>query len=769
MLAQSPDGDDGDQGETPPAGDDGGRRVEQGSDFYGVNFIAPRDPWMALAWDAGTRVVRWQFSWRDHETSPGRYNWTTADQAIRAWRDAGFKIHAILHNPPDYALANPGGLMPTGIDLPWDHPDNHWGRYCNQFARRYRGQIDSYEVWNEPDLDIYWEGTSKDYYFLLRTCYQGIKAADPDVPVSMAGMALLIEPNFFPEVVRFAAYDAVGPEHNYFFDVVSIHMYSSPQLAYDLTNQTRSVLESFGIGDKPIWITEVGVALQGYGDAPDTAQWGYATEDEAAWYLIATVGDALAAGAERLMWFRLADDDMDQAYGLLSGNGTPRPSYEAWQLASTLIHDVVEVNRETRNGVVIDDMRRSDGARVVVMYSLTGAGRNIKIGAELPLAVVINAVGGYFTVEPDEAGEYAVYVPEARGRNLDALYNYSVGGPPLILLEYDQTPPTATVEPVPIEGDKKHILLRWRGDDGPYGTGVASYDVEVSRDGGKVWEAWQQGTVENEAVFDVSEGGIFLFRARATDRSGNLGTFSQHVAYENKLVGTLIAQIIDLRGQRVPFARVELADGTLHDADEEGWVQVEVPPGEARVKQVDGSAQGVAQPPPVEIALGEELQVTWMLSPRDNLIGNGAFERGLQGWTWSSLHDVQTARSDVSEQGMVLLLSGYRRPWGAPAASVSLNVPPGVTEGVFSFCYRITDVGGQMLRVRAITADSQRILWQTNTFASEFSRVWVDMSQYAGRRVTLRFELWGLKGAPGGVAEIDDVVFGNVPVLGTGQ
>ena len=244
------------------------------NDFYGVNFVAPYEPWLSLARDAGVGVVRWQFNWRDHEIAPGQWAWEASDGPVQTWNQNGFKVHAILHNPPDWARANPGGLVPTGIDLPWNDPGNGFGRYCNLFAQRYRGKIDSYEVWNEPDLDQYWEGTPREYFNLLKSCYQGIKAADPNATVSMAGMAILIEPNFYPEVIRIAANDAGAAANNAYFDAMSIHMYAAPQLGYDLTVQVRQTLANYGMSNKPIWITEMGVALRGYGIAPNEPQWG---------------------------------------------------------------------------------------------------------------------------------------------------------------------------------------------------------------------------------------------------------------------------------------------------------------------------------------------------------------------------------------------------------------------------------------------------------------------------------------------------------------
>jgi hypothetical protein len=112
----------------------------------------------------------------------------------------------------------------------------------------------------------------------------------------------------------------------------------------------------------------------------------------------------------------------------------------------------------------------------------------------------------------------------------------------------------------------------------------------------------------------------------------------------------------------------------------------------------------------------------------------------------------------------VLRLSGQRRPWGPPAASTTIPIPRDFTAGVLSFTYRLLE-SGYILRLRAVTDQGQSILWQTDTLMNQRTRVWMDVGHLAGSKVTLRFELWGPKGIPGGAAEIDDVVLGNVPVL----
>ncbi len=737
--------------------------IPEMDEFYGVNFIPPFEPWLTLAKNSGAGTVRWQFSWRDLEPNQGEWHWESADADVRAWREAGIGIHALLHNPPDFALEHPGnGLMPKNINLPWDHPDNYWSHYCYEFASRYKGRIDSYEIWNEPDLEQFWEGTPEQYFYIMRSCYQAIKAADPGKPVAMAGMALLIERDFFPTVVRMAANDPNGQEYNYYFDVANIHMYASTELVYDLLVETQGVLEQYDMGYKPIWITETNIAISSYAHDQGMPDWTHASEEEASWYILEAIMNAHAGGAERFMIFRFHDADMDVAYGLITSDAKPRDTYRALQLAATFMTDIEEGSREViGDDVVIVTLKREDGARIVGVWSLAGRAQTVKIPASQNAALLVRTSGSTSTVTKGADGQYEIKLAAVNRETSTRPDHYGIGGPPVIIVEQDADAPTVTIEPEPLHLDDTQVIVRWSGDDGEFGTGIDSYEIEISIDGGD-WEVWQTGFVGTEATYDLSEGGAVEFRVRAVDKAGNVSDFSEATQPVSLLpIGRLIARIIDLRGQSVPFARVTLGDGTLHDADEMGVARITLPPGPARIVSVDGSAHGQANPAPVEIELGEDLTVEWVLTP-PNLLSNGSFTLGLQGWCISSPDDVEVK---LDGGGSVLSLSGQRRPWGSPSASVSVDLPPDFTDGLLYFTYRLPDPGKQIFLVRMLTGSTQSVLWHTQESARSMTPVTVDVGQFAGETVTLHFELWGPKGAAPGTAEIDNLILGNVPVL----
>jgi hypothetical protein len=729
-----------------------------GDPFFGVNFVDPVEPWTTLAWDAGVRTVRTQLSWRDVELEPGVWTWDEMDGRIDPLVARGFEILGILTLPAPWAQEHPDeGLVPRNLNLPWNHPENYWGRYVYNTVLHYRGRIQHYEVWNEPDMAMYWEGDAAQYYQLLRLAYRAIQAADPDATVLMAGMELGQDPDFFRVVVRLAAEDPTGPN----FDAVSIHSYTNAEWVYERTRDARALLDGYGFVNVPIWITETNIPLWGEGAAPSIPSTGYATPEEAAWYIIQAFANARAAGAGRMMVFRLADERIPIPYGLVRNSGEPRPSYEAFHTAAAFLSDVVGATRDLTEDAVIVRCVHADGSHVTVMWASGGAPASVTIAAQVQIGVFADAAGNTWLAQPQD-GAYTITLNPATNYNQHQTHLYLVGGPPIILLEGDFSPPTTTVEIS--RTDVGMILVRWHGDDGPIGTGVAAYDVEVRHNDGE-WIPWLTGTADTEAPYDVSAGGSYAFRARAADFAGNVGEFSEQPQAEIDLGGVLVAQVLNVRGEGVQSARVYLADGTMYDTDIGGWVRIEnLPVGEVAIQRVDGSAQGVLDsPPPVEVTLSGEALATWILHPVDDLIPNGDFEIGAGGWSFPS-----TSQGDVaivrSEDNAVLQITGGRRPWGSPTASVTLEVPPDMVYGTLVFRYRLLQ-DGPVLRVRVAGPEGQTVLWQTDTSTPEWASMWLDMSVFAGQTITLTFELWSPKGAPEGTAQLDDVMLGSVPPL----
>jgi hypothetical protein len=146
--------------------------------------VADRD--LRLVKEAGFRWVKQGFAWREIEgAAPGAYNWANTDRLMDQVDAYGLNIIARVDAQPAWA----GGNYPV-IGPPDDYQD--YVDFLTALATRYRGRIDAYQIWNEPNLSREWGGRPPDptgYTRLLKMAYQAIKAVDPNAYVISAGMA----------------------------------------------------------------------------------------------------------------------------------------------------------------------------------------------------------------------------------------------------------------------------------------------------------------------------------------------------------------------------------------------------------------------------------------------------------------------------------------------------------------------------------------------------------------------------------------------------
>ena len=150
--------------------------------------ITKRD--LTLVQELGFQWVKQDFAWRDIEPAQkGHYEWKLADDVVRRIGKRGnLKLLARIDRQPFWSQA-PG--TPVLENAP---PANlkDFGDFCFALADRYKGKIAAYQVWNEPNLAREWGNqlpNPAQYVEMLKVCYQGIKAADPDALVISAGMA----------------------------------------------------------------------------------------------------------------------------------------------------------------------------------------------------------------------------------------------------------------------------------------------------------------------------------------------------------------------------------------------------------------------------------------------------------------------------------------------------------------------------------------------------------------------------------------------------
>ncbi|MEE8392586.1 MAG: hypothetical protein V3S14_17530, partial [Anaerolineae bacterium] len=426
-------------------------------------------------------------------------------------------------------VSDSGACPPVGLYNPWtvgDFNGNHWAEFVYNTVTHYQGRVMHWEIWNEAEWDWFWLGSDDEYAQLLKIGYQAVKAADPDATVLFAGLHYWANPTFFERVLDILNDDPTAPDNNYFFDVMSVHLYSRASTTYDVVNQIRSRMNIY-VPDHPIWLTETGVPVYD-GAYPGVRSEYSATEVEAAAYLIQSYANAIAAGVGRYYWFRVHDDVMSEHFGLSHDENYLRPAYVAYQVAATYLVSPTFVTRVPTGSSTRVTLWGTPRGKVSVLWNDNPVTSVYTLPATMPTATFVDRLGVTRTVTATNiltgTLEYYVYTATLPGATANLVSNpddYIIGGDPLIVIESEthNEPPTSTVHPLPEMTTTLTLTITWEGLDNE--SGVWLYDVQ-SRDGASgEWTDWQHSTTVTSSQFTGQYGHTYYFRSRATDLVGN--------------------------------------------------------------------------------------------------------------------------------------------------------------------------------------------------------------------------------------------------------
>lgn len=412
----------------------------------------------SLAYDAGVRWERLTFWWRGMQDGPGRalnpfyMPMTFVDQE----RSHGIQVVGVLVNTPDWAAADPsqgGKSPPKNLDLPYNDPNNYWGQFVRQVVRMYAGHIDTWIIWNEPDITpdapnaayYLWSGTPADYYQLLKVAYLNAHEVNPNVQISDAAVTYWTDIHMQREqwFSRFLAQIAADPSaaaHHQYFDVAALNLYTNPEDLYTVPTLYHQLMQETGF-DKPIWITETNVIPyddQVNANTPNgTAAQMRSTLAEQANYLLEAIAMGLAAGSPRIEVYKMKDGDGDVVNGeaLVRADYSKRPEYFAFQVAA---HYFAGFSSATLfapgdlREVVFDE----GGTRVSVLWDAAPTGISVHVPEAGNGQGKAGGPSGDFHALSTSDGSYSFSLPGATMHtDLDNPKAYLIGGTPVVLVE----------------------------------------------------------------------------------------------------------------------------------------------------------------------------------------------------------------------------------------------------------------------------------------------------------------------------------------------
>ena len=318
-----------------------------------------------------------------------------------------------------------------------------WSSFAQGMAQQYRGRINHWIIWNEPDVwaqdhpGSTWAGTEQDYKELLKTAYLSIKGVDPTMQVHVAGLTYYWDAThgrrqYLDRLLDAIVADPEAPAHNFYFDAVVYHLYFDPVQAPAVIGMARQALAGRNITDKEIWINETNAPPS---NDPQELPWSppryhISLQDQAA-FVLQQASLVFAAGAQRLEFYKLRNTadhpESIEPFGLLRSDDSRRPAFLAYQVATTYLRDFRSARLERAGDVYAVTFDR--GPQTTTALWTMGPARRIMVRATTPEAQLVDEAG---QARPLAAanGVYAIDLPGASCGG-----QCMIGGAPRLLVE----------------------------------------------------------------------------------------------------------------------------------------------------------------------------------------------------------------------------------------------------------------------------------------------------------------------------------------------
>ena len=399
---------------------------------------------------AGVRWTRLVFWWSALQPD-GPESWNSfyfPDDVLQAELDSGRQIVGLLLKTPDWAGAGGPTSVPNGLGLPLDDPDNHWARFARTMAERYKGRIDHWVVWNEPDVwdpqspTYTWDGTVEDFYQLQKVAYLSIKRGNPNARVGLTGLTYWWDyfyerPQYFERYLQIAERDPSASANNWYFDAAVLHLYNEPAGLSRAPTLFKELMAARGFS-KPIWINETNVAP--WDDPRNPMRRGDFRADPRRAGQLPDPGVRLRARGRRRAHLGLPDVRRRRTAGhRVDGPGPPGrldpASLPGAQDGDPLLRTGSVQGRSSASGDAVKITLQKDGGTVIVAWSQAPRSAALAIPARKTSARLIDKFGH----ESSDRRAGRLLPPELDPATANTMNGdpstYFIGGNPLILVE----------------------------------------------------------------------------------------------------------------------------------------------------------------------------------------------------------------------------------------------------------------------------------------------------------------------------------------------
>jgi hypothetical protein len=368
----------------------------------------------AVMRDLGMSTLREGWNWKYIEVSKHKnVSWMDYfDKKAERFAQMGVKVQAMVTDTPDWASSDPKYAsktgfdanspgkytVPAGLNLPIfsdgtdvykpgvkSNPDNYFADYLFDMATRYRGQIQYWQIWNEPDYpsgDLqagaktsdgrqrYWTGSVQDYVRLLQVGHTIVKGIDPQAKITLGGLGY--------EGYLAAILDHGGARY---FDVVDFHAYGS-----DASSSNGVLNSDWGFLGRYRAMKRMLEAKRVSGKTFACSETGFTSDngEEQARYVPKLFAAAIAQGDVEAVQWAVFTNPGHRNMGLIDQATLSKktPGYHAYQVATGQLTGARFEADLTSRDVQGYRFKRADGKPLYVLWATgTKASLTVPLGS----------------------------------------------------------------------------------------------------------------------------------------------------------------------------------------------------------------------------------------------------------------------------------------------------------------------------------------------------------------------------------------------------
>lgn len=317
---------------------------------------------LTLVKNAGFGWARQQVRWQDLHDRSGAIYWGELDNIVADAAGQNVKLLISVVRAPSWATADGQNGMPSREHFA------DFSYFMGEMAKRYKGRVGAYEIWNEQNLAHENSGrvaNASFYMDMLVGASQAIKANDPAALI-VSGAPSATEtnnPSIAISDITFLRQMFQDPRFKANVDIVGAHpggasnppdtmwpdnpgpgpyFVNSREFYFRRVEDVRALMIQNGLSDMKVWVTEFGWATRN--NTPGYEFGNQISADTQAKYLVRAFQLARTNYRDwmggmfvwqlnfAVSWKANGNELHEQAsYGALNGDWSPRPAYLALQ------------------------------------------------------------------------------------------------------------------------------------------------------------------------------------------------------------------------------------------------------------------------------------------------------------------------------------------------------------------------------------------------------------------------------------------------------